>query len=91
MEFAPEQEASFLQLVVDGQQIEHETFQNDDEARLFVNWCLAGSYTDDGITRWWQRPRTLLDGRTPVEAWPVAPSQVMGLASWLVCRSVSND
>ena len=28
---------------------------------------LAGSFNDDGIRRWWERPRLDLDGRTPRE------------------------
>lgn len=33
-----------------------------------VNVALAGSYTDEGIRRWWQRPRQALGGRSPLAA-----------------------
>ncbi len=29
---------------------------------------LAGSYNDIGLRRWWERPRTALDGKTPRDA-----------------------
>jgi hypothetical protein len=42
---------------------------------------LAGSYNDFGLRRWWERPRTSLDGRSPRSAlgaaWdPDGPSAV---------------
>ncbi len=41
----------------------------DDVRAVFIaaiNASLAGSYNSWGIDRWWQRARTLLDGRTPL-------------------------
>lgn len=29
--------------------------------------CLRGAYNDEGINRWFQRKRTELDGKSPVE------------------------
>jgi hypothetical protein len=30
---------------------------------------LGGGYNDDGIRRWWHRPRVALDGRSPRQVW----------------------
>ena len=32
-----------------------------------INRYLSGAYTDEGISRWWYRPREELDGWTPME------------------------
>jgi hypothetical protein len=34
-----------------------------------INDALRGSYTDDGILAWWNRPRSSLGDRTPIQAW----------------------
>lgn len=34
-----------------------------------VNAILAGSYTPEGVQRWWDRRRSDLQGRTPAQAW----------------------
>lgn len=48
-----------------------------------VNDHLRGSYNEQGIERWWDRPRTQLGGMTPNEAWPTRPEEVMALAEGL--------
>lgn len=34
-----------------------------------INDALRGSYTDAGILAWWNRPRSSLGDRTPIQAW----------------------
>jgi hypothetical protein len=34
-----------------------------------INDALRGSYTDAGILAWWNRPRSSLADRTPIQAW----------------------
>jgi hypothetical protein len=38
---------------------------DEERAVSFVNECLSGGYDEEGIARWWQRPRTQLDDLTP--------------------------
>lgn len=63
-------------------------FEDIDQAREFVNWCLSGTYTDEGAERWWDRPRTKLEGQCPNQAWNEQPEKVIGLAGWLVNRNL---
>ena len=59
-------------------------FANLNEAKDFINWCLAGSYTDDGVEQWWRRSRKNLDDLTPQEAWTIMPERVLHLAQALL-------
>lgn len=78
----------FEKLAAGGEPLPLATFVDDAEARLFVNWCLTSSYNDAGIEDWWRRPRTQLEGLCPNQAWPSQPERVIGLAGWLVNRSL---
>lgn len=73
--------------IIDGAiiQISINEFESDEQAREFVNYCLEGSYTLEGMERWWSRPRRQLDGQTPAQAWESDNrDKVIGLAAWLV-------
>ena len=59
-------------------------FDNLDEAKEYINWCLAGSYADDGVEQWWRRSRKNLDNLTPQEAWTIMPERVLHLAQALL-------
>lgn len=48
--------------------------------RASVDNILAGSYDTDGIAAWWRRPRSVLDGLTPEQAWSSDPERVLELA-----------
>ena len=48
-----------------------------------INEILRGSYAEEGIPHWWNRPRGQLDGRTPAEAWDTDRQRVAELAEWL--------
>lgn len=48
--------------------------------RKQVNEILSESWTPVGIKRWWDRPRHLLDGKTPKEMWEIDPQKVYDLA-----------
>jgi hypothetical protein len=58
---------------------DRETLPDDADARLTALVPLIddlrGSYTDDGVRRWWDRPRSALDGRSPLETWARAQGQ----------------
>lgn len=56
----------------------------------FVNWCLTTAYNENGIDRWWKRPRVQLDGLAPETAWnvPRYREKVIELAEWLVAPSL---
>lgn len=99
--FAPEDLAELLNVSVSSlkryQSGERET-PDDVAARLhflaLVVGDLAGSYNDIGIRRWFQRKRTLLDGRSPASflkrEWDPddeGPSRVRTLARALVTMS----
>ena len=56
---------------------------SDDEqngVRIAVNTILRGSWTSDGITKWWDKPRSQLGGHTPREALPYLPTDIVELA-----------
>lgn len=81
MEISPEQEDKFRGLVMEAPKpLSIETFDDNNEAIDFVNHCLNGSYTDEGIDRWWNRRRSQLDNKTPAEVWLHNPEKVMNLA-----------
>lgn len=51
----------------------------------YVNWCLEGTYPTPAARRlWWIRPRTQLDGCTPIEVWDTRREDVVGLAESLL-------
>jgi hypothetical protein len=64
----------------------HLRFIDDAAKRAAVNRLLAGSYTADGIRRWWQRRRPQLAGRTPEDAWATEPERVLELARELAAE-----
>jgi len=85
MDIDPTLRKRFEEGVIDNRRTPRfEEFGNLLEARDFVNWCLEGSYTDEGIKIWWNRPRTQLSGMTPTEAWQSCPETVFELAIWLL-------
>jgi hypothetical protein len=101
--FAPEDLASLLDVSVSSlkryQSGERDT-PDDVAARLhflaLVVGDLAGSYNEIGIRRWFQRRRTLLDGRTPASflkhEWDPddeGPARVRELARELVSLSAT--
>jgi hypothetical protein len=101
--FAPEDLAALLDVSLSSlkryQAGERDT-PDDVAARLhflaLVVGDLAGSYNDIGIRRWFQRKRTLLDGRTPASllkpGWDPeveGPAKVRQLARELVTLSVA--
>lgn len=45
-----------------------------------VNECLKGSYDDEGIRRWWERPRVGLNGHTPEDLWQYDRDSVLRFA-----------
>ena len=91
MEFQPEINTRFHELATTAEEpLKLEQFEDLDEARLFVNWCLSGAYNDRGIERWWERPRVRLDGLTPEVRWIEKPEQVIGLAGWLVNSTLEH-
>lgn len=51
-----------------------------------INTSLAGSYNAWGIERWWHRPRTMLDGRTPHDVVAAADFTTDGHAAAAVRR-----
>lgn len=56
---------------------------SDDEQNgvtIAVNTILRGSWTPEGMERWWDRPRSQLGGHSPREALPYRPTQVVELA-----------
>jgi len=85
MNIDPELRRSFEGELLDSERVPTmPEFGNQSDARDFVNWCLEGSYTDEGVARWWERPRTQLDGMTPTEAWQSTPDRVIRLAAELL-------
>ena len=71
MDFEPEAAHRFKLLVQNATgPLPPDTFTTTEEAKLFINWCLAGSYNKEGSDRWWDRPRSQLGGKTPNEVWP---------------------
>jgi uncharacterized protein (DUF2384 family) len=42
-----------------------------------INKVLEGAYTDDGIRRWWLRPRKQLDDKTPKEVFDTEPQRIV--------------
>jgi len=56
---------------------------SDDEQNgvvIAVNTILRGSWTDAGVEKWWDRPRSQLYDYTPREALPYMPTEVVELA-----------
>lgn len=53
----------------------------DAEALKLVHDYLAGSYSEDGMVTWWNRPRTKLEGLTPAQAWNESRDKVIDLAA----------
>lgn len=75
-------------MAIQSSEIEADLLNNrlqDDEkfALEFVSECLAGSYNEEGQARWWDRPRVLLDGKTPREMWAEDRLKVVDLAMTL--------
>ena len=48
-----------------------------------INEILKGLYTEDGIKRWWLRPRKQLDDKAPQEVFDTDPQRVVELAKSL--------
>lgn len=40
-----------------------------------IDKMLSGSYTEEGIKKWWNRPRHLLNNDTPLVAWGMGRQQ----------------
>jgi hypothetical protein len=55
----------------------------DNESRELVNSLLAGTYSEEGIERWWNRPRQPLGGLSPNEIWAADPRAVIEQARFL--------
>lgn len=91
MEFSESDIAAFEEMARSSvEPLALDRFSDEEEAITFVNWCLAGSYDDEGIQQWWDRPRSQLEGQTPRDAWGSAPERVIGLAGWLVNPSLED-
>jgi len=89
MDVTPERNENYLKKAYDSSEpLSLANFESEMDALFFVNWCLFRAYNDEGILLWWNRPRTKLDGRTPMEAWVDTPEKVIGLAGWLVNASL---
>lgn len=48
--------------------------------RELINDQLATSWTREGVSAWWERPRHQLDGATPAQAFQTDPMRVYRLA-----------
>lgn len=47
---------------------------------IAVNIILRGSYTNEGVQKWWGRPRWQLDGKSPRRVVASDPDAVVKLA-----------
>ena len=84
MEFPQEQNDQAIEIIKSAdERLDPETFESTEDAKIFVDWCLAGSYGTEGVEQWWNRPRKKLDGQTPAEAWNSKPNSVIELAESL--------
>lgn len=45
-----------------------------------VNEILRGSWTTEGVLKWWHRKRFQIDYKTPLEVWETDPQRVYDLA-----------
>lgn len=57
----------------------------------YINKLLSGSYNKEGIDAWWERPRNLLGGRTPLQAFLEGDTeQVLALAHMITWEGMGT-
>ena len=53
---------------------------SDEITEEAVSAILRGTYTAEGVDRWWDRPRVILGGSSPRQSFAASPDAVMDLA-----------